>query len=62
MKKELSMGYAKQKTKTRWVSVPVEDRLHEEARSRAARCRMAWPDIIAEAISMWLAAKAKESP
>jgi hypothetical protein len=49
------MGYAKKKGKTtRWVSVPLQDRLHEEVRARAVRRRMAWPDIVAEALALWL--------
>jgi hypothetical protein len=53
---EVTMGYAKKKQhKTRWVSVPLDERLHEEVRAKAARCRMAWPDIIAEAIGLRLA-------
>ena len=48
---EVAMGYAKKKhNKTRWVSVPLDDQLHEEVRARAVRRRMTWPDIIAEAI------------
>jgi hypothetical protein len=47
------MAYAKKKMqKTRWVSVPLSDRLDEEVRARAVRRHMAWPDIIAEAVAM----------
>lgn len=60
--KEKDMAYAKKKTqKTRWVSVPLNDRLHEEVRARAVRRRMAWPDIIAEAIALWLAATSRKA-
>jgi hypothetical protein len=60
--KEEDMAYAQKKMKkTRWVSVPLSDRLHEEVRARAVRRRMAWPDIIAEAIALWLAAQARKA-
>lgn len=55
------MSYAKRnQNKTRWVSVPLDDRLHEEVRAKAARYRTAWPDIIAEAVALWLAAKSRK--
>jgi hypothetical protein len=60
--KEKNMAYAKKKTqKTRWVSVPLSDRLHEEVRARAVRRHMAWPDIIAEAVALWLAAQPRKA-
>jgi hypothetical protein len=59
--KEKTMAYAKKKMRTRWVSVPLNDRLHEEVRARAVRRRMSWPDIIAEAIALWLTAQARKA-
>ena len=59
---EKNMPYAKKKTqKTRWVSVPLNERLHEEVRARAVRRHMAWPDIIAEAVALWLTAQANKA-
>jgi len=56
------MAYAQKKqNKTTWVSVPLEDRLHENVRARAVRRRIAWPDIIAEALGMWLAAQKQKT-
>jgi hypothetical protein len=56
------MAYAKKKTqKTRWVSVPLNQLLHEEVRATAVRRRMAWPDIIAEAVVLWLATAGKSA-
>jgi hypothetical protein len=42
-------------------AVPLDDRLHEEVRVEAVRRHVAWPDIIAEAVGLWLAAKPEEA-
>jgi hypothetical protein len=56
------MPYAKRtQSKTRWISVPLDDRLHEEVRAQAVRRHMAWPDIIAEAVGLWLSAQTDEA-
>ncbi|MGH7293423.1 MAG: hypothetical protein ACRELB_00750, partial [Polyangiaceae bacterium] len=60
--KEKDMAYAKKRIKkSQWVSVPLSNHLHEEVRVTAARRHLAWPDIIAEAVALWLAAQARKA-
>jgi hypothetical protein len=63
LKENMVMGTKSRKAApgTTWVTVPVANKLHGQVRARAVVEKKGWPQVMAEAMALWLAAQGRKA-